>query len=277
MGKTLMKDLMETLSGYRWAVITGGSSGIGHAFIGTLMKLDADIRIGNLSRRLPSFPEANKRIFHLPCDLSDPAGRSVVFQRLATEIAADSGEGKILIINNSGFGCYGPFPEPGMERTLAMIEVNIAAAVELTGALLPELRRRGGAVVNIASTAAFQPTPYLAAYAATKSFLMNWSLALNEELRGSGAFATAVCPGPTRTAFFKEAGFDQPVIPRAIGQSSEEVVATILRAVRRRRPLAVSGNFNWLTAVISSRLPRVMVTRIAAQVAGRWRLGKLPK
>ena len=92
---------------------------------------------------------------------------------------------------------------------MEMLDVNIDAVVQLTAGMLPLMRVRGGAVVTVASTAAFQPTPYLAAYGASKAFVLHWSLALNEELRGTGVRALAVCPGPTATDFFHRAGLKQ--------------------------------------------------------------------
>ena len=87
-----------------------------------------------------------------------------------------------------------------------MIDLNVRAVVQLTGRLLPLLKARGGAIVNVASTAAFQPTPWMATYGATKAFVLNWSLALNQDLRGTGVRVLVVCPGTTETEFFKRAG-----------------------------------------------------------------------
>src|SRR5207244_895627 len=109
-------------------------------------------------------------------------------------LAREAPTGRILLINNSGFGTFGRFPEAELAKQLEMIDVNTRAVVHLTGLLLPLLQARGGAIITICSTMSFQPTPYAATYGATKAFALHWSLALNEELRGSGVRALAVCP-----------------------------------------------------------------------------------
>src|SRR5208282_1024485 len=149
--------------------------------------------------------------------------------------------GKILLVNNSGFGAYGRFPEPSVDHQLEMLDVNIRAVVQLTGSLLPALKARGGAVVTIASTAAFQPTAYLSAYGASKAFVLHWSLALNEELRGTGVRTLAVCPGPTSTDFFRRAGLSEKSVPDAFGETSEQVVLASLRAIAAGKAMVVSG------------------------------------
>src|SRR5690606_7363430 len=102
-----------------------------------------------------------------------------------------------------GFGGYGTVETVGLHHQLSMVDLNVKAVIHLTALLLPDLRQRGGDIVNVGSTAAFQPTPYLATYGATKAFVFNWSLALGEELRGSGVRVLCLCPGPTESNFFR--------------------------------------------------------------------------
>jgi len=101
----------------------------------------------------------------------------------------------MLLINNSGFGAYGEFPAPGVDHTLKMIDVNVRAPVELTGRLWDELKARGGMVATVASLAGFQPTPLMTTYAATKSFMLDWSVALDAEAQRHGIRCVAICPG----------------------------------------------------------------------------------
>ena len=115
-------------------------------------------------------------------------------------------EGAIILINNSGFGDYGPMDLLDRDKQLNMMDLNMRAPVDLTLRLLPQLKERGGAVVNIASTAAFQPTPFMATYGSTKAFVLHWTLALTEDLKRTGVRVLAVCPGPTRSNFFRAAG-----------------------------------------------------------------------
>jgi len=201
------------------------------------------------------------------------AGASEVL-RILKEHAPD---GPVLLINNSGFGAYGIFPEPNLDHQLEMLDVNVRAVVELTGLLLPMIKTRTGAIITVASTAAFQPTPYLAAYGATKAFVLHWSLALNEELRGTGVRTLAVCPGPTTTEFFRRAGLQQGSVADSLGQTTEEVVRESLQALARGKAQVVTGWKNQVMTAVSSKLPKPWVTRISAKILRRWRLNKVSK
>ena len=215
------------------------------------------------------------RLHHIPCDL----GRRDELEQAAAGVLAFLADrpGKVLLINNSGFGAYGVFPEPTLEHTLDMLEVNVKAVVHLTGLLLPAIQARGGAIVNVASTAAFQATPYLATYGATKAFLLHWSLGLREELRPHGVNVLALCPGPTATEFFTRAGFDQPVVSDRLGQTADQVVTTTLRALGRGKGLVVSGGLNKCFATATSLLPKSMAARLSGFVLRRVRMPKEPR
>src|SRR5690606_15585938 len=130
-------------------------------------------------------------------EISEASSKLLIF--LQNEVPP----GRILLINNAGFGFYGAFPEPDRSTLREMVAVNVGAVVDLTARLLPLLEARGGAIVTVASIAAFAPTAYMATYGASKAFLVNWSLALSEELRGRGVATLAVCPGPTATEFHR--------------------------------------------------------------------------
>ena len=185
--------------------------------------------------------------------------------------------GQVLLLNNSGFGAYGGFPAPGVDEMKEMIDVNVRAVVELTGRLLPLLKRRGGVIVTVASTAAFQPTAYMATYGATKAFVLHWSLALNEELRGSGVRALALCPGPTATEFFHRAGLRKGSVSASLSMSSDAVVSATLRAIAARRSLVVPGWKNWVSTFLVSKLPKTLAARLAAIVLARFRLKQVER
>jgi len=265
-----MSLLEQTLKKFSGAIITGGSSGIGATFIEHISKLNPDLRWCNLSRSQPKeFGDHDSRL-HLGCDLTQAGERERVASRVGDWIEKLE-PGSLLLINNSGFGAYGPFPEPDRDRHLAMIELNMGAPVDLTARLLPELRKRGGSVINIASTAAFQPTPYLATYGATKAFLLHWSLALSRDLKEDGIQVLCVCPGPTSTAFFRAAGFkDAPMEGK--GQSPDAVVRASLRALARGRMLVTSGWQNKCVSAFASKLPKVWVTVLAHWILRKLRL-----
>ncbi len=270
-----MSSLSEEVTRYATVIITGGSSGIGKSFIKTLATLHPGVLICNLSRRVPGINMSQLNLRHVPCDLSKhdelSAGADEVLRILNEEAPA----GPVLLINNSGFGAYGVFPDPNLGHQLEMMDVNMRAVVDLTGRLLPCLKMRGGAIITVASTAAFQPTPYLATYGATKAFVLHWSLALNEELRGTKLRTLAVCPGPTPTEFFRRAGLKQGAVADSLGQTTESVVHESLQALASGKAQVVTGWKNKVMTAVSSKLPKPFVARLSAKVLARWRLSKV--
>lgn len=262
-------DIMHSFSA---VIVTGGSSGIGKSFIERGAKLNPALQFCNLSRSTPAINISGLKLNHFACDLSRATEIERVIPALDQFLADKVPTGRILLINNSGFGAYGHFPEPGLGHQLEMLDVNIRSLVQLTGLLLPLLRTRGGAIINLASTAAFQPTPFLAAYGASKAFVLHWSLALNEELRGSGVHVLAVCPGPTSTEFFRRAGLTQGSVADSLSMSCESVVAASLRALAHGRSQVVTGWKNKLSAFVASKVSKPLAARVAASVLARYRL-----
>lgn len=268
---------IETLNRFSVVIVTGGSSGIGCSIIKAIEKLIPNALICNLSRSEPDIFLAQKGV-HLSTDLTDPAQLERGAGQLK-EIIKGAPQGEVLLVNNSGFGDYGPMQQSDIDKQLNMIDLNVRAVVDLTARLLPEMQERGGAVMNIASTAAFQPTPFLATYGATKSFVLNWSLALNEDLRGTKLRAMAVCPGPTRSNFFKRAGFETPPMEQGgfnamLDMTSEEVAETALIALARGKALVVTGWKNKCIAFLGGKLPRVWITRAGGSILRKMRLGE---
>lgn len=242
-------------------IITGGSSGIGNEFLKALSTLCPAAVVCNLSRTKPDNFPAGERHFHVKCDLTQESELVAAVAEVRGRIAS-APEGLVLLINNSGFGGYGVFPEPGLERNMAMLTVNVLAPVRLTGLLWQELCSRGGRVVNVSSIGAFQPTPFMGVYGAAKAFVLHWSLALNAEGRKTGVKALAVCPGVTRSAFFKNAGYGEEKVPGST-QTPEQVVTESLRALAKGKSMVVTGWLNKLSAFFSSRLPKSVSTFFA--------------
>lgn len=272
-----MSSLSEALQPFSAVVLTGGSSGIGKSFIELGQTVKPDLVFCNLSRRSPAKNSSGvlaERLNHFPCD----ASRAADIERAAGEVIAclerTAPDGKILLINNSGFGAFGRFPEPNLTRQLEMVDLNVRAVVHLTGLLLPLLQRRGGVVMNIASTVAFQPMAFAATYGASKAFVLHWTLALNEELRGTNVRALAVCPGTTTTEFFRSAGLGEGAVVQAVSMTSEEVAAQSLRMLGTSRAQFVPGWINKVYTFAGSKLPKPVATRIAAKIMGRFRLNK---
>ena len=181
-------------------IISGASSGIGRAILSRISHSETKAVVFNLSRTIPEGVPNSLNFTHLTCDLSQPADIAAVVSELRKLMPR---EGRMLLINNSGFGAYGEFPAPGVDHTLKMIDVNVRAPVELTGRLWDELKARGGMIATVASLAGFQPTPLMTTYAATKSFMLDWSVALDAEAKRHGIRCVAICPARSRRTSLK--------------------------------------------------------------------------
>jgi len=252
-------------------IVTGGSSGIGRKFIADIGQAKPDARVCNLSRSDPGkFPDGFT-LQHLACDLSDRTQRTAAFEAIEKFISEDGDRSPVLLINNAGIGSYGDFPSGSLGREAAMIEVNVTAIVEITARLMPHLRARGGGIINVASTAAFQPTPSVATYGATKAFVLNWSLALREELRPHGVAVVALCPGPTRTSFFKSAGLDGTQADDVFGSDAGDVVHAALDGLARGAGVVVPGMRNKLIRIAAALVPRTLAARVSGRVLARVR------
>ncbi len=259
----------ETIDSFAAVVVTGGSSGIGKSFIQLAAKLGRVPLICNLSRRNPvgkNTEWVGVPVHHFPCDFTQAAEVETAGRAVVALLRAQVPAGRVLLINNSGVGCFGRFPGPEPARQLAIVDVNVRAVVALTALLLPLLRERGGGIINVASLVAYQPTPYAATYGASKAFLLHWSLALREELRASGVAVLAVCPGTTRTEFFAQSGLREGTVPAARGMSPAVVAEVALRALAAGRGQVVPGVVNRCLAGVGGLLPKVLSARLAARV-----------
>jgi len=261
----------QNASEYGLSIITGGSSGIGKSIIEQVSKLGPGCRICNISRRKPASFSIGPSHVHLETDLAEKDERAITLNAILKLIEELPENRKILLVNNAGYGFYGGIAERPAEDHLKLLEVNTLAIVEMTARLLPELKRRGGGIINIASTTSFQPTPWMATYGASKTFLLHWSLALREELRGEPVNCLAVCPGPTRTRFHESAGFENAAKTGNAGMSPDRVAKEALRALDKDRPLHIPGIGNRILAFIAARMPYLLVTRIAGLAIRRYR------
>src|SRR5258708_40165773 len=227
-------------------LITGASSGIGEAFARKLAAQgrnvllvarseDKLITLCNELGRLNSI-----RAQHMAMDLTKPDSPARLFDETQKRgLTID------MLINNAGFGAMADFRKVDLDRQLNMIDLNVTAVVDLTYRFLAPMReRKQGAIINVASTAGFQPVPFMATYAATKSFVLCFSEALWEENRSHGVHVMALCPGATETNFFEAAHGHKP--PARASQTAAEVVDTALRGLARRKGHIVSGWINFL-------------------------------
>jgi hypothetical protein len=243
------------------ALVTGASSGLGAEFALQLARLGHDLLLtGRDPERLAATAAraaaCGAEVATLARDLDTPAG--------VADLVAWAGSRPLeVLVNNAGFGCSGPFAQADPESLAAMIQLNAAALVLLTRAVLPAMLARGrGRILNLASTASFQPCPVMAVYGATKAFVLSFSEAVAEEVAGSGVTVTALCPGPTDTRFAARAEMaGSPLFRRAMAPAG---VARIgLRAMRDGRRLRVAGMANRVQAFSVRFVPRPWVVKVA--------------
>ncbi|HTT24613.1 MAG TPA: SDR family oxidoreductase [Candidatus Sulfotelmatobacter sp.] len=200
-------------------------------------------------------------------DLAAPTASKFLFDQVKS-----AGLMVDILINNAGFGAFGEFAQMPEEQILGQIQLNITTLTQLTRLFLPPmLSRHSGRVMNVASTAGFQPGPLMAVYYATKAYVISFSEALANEVRNGGVSVTCFCPGATHTGFAKRAGNDKSRLFKQFGaMSSEKVALDGYRAVMEGRTLAISGAHNWLVAQSTRFAPRKLVTAIS-----RW-IGEQP-
>lgn len=198
----------------------------------------------------------------LPADLTQPAAPQALFDQLAS-----LGMPVDVVVNNAGFGAVGSVADLSLEKQLDMVQVNVAALVHLTRLFLPAMlsRSRGG-ILNVGSTAAFQPGPHLAVYYASKAFVLSFTEALAEEVAGSGLHVTCLCPGPTATEFAQVAQLEKSVMFKFPVASSQSVALAGYRAFRRGRVVVVPGTLNRIGAFSVRLVPRALVRKITKRL-----------
>ena len=247
-------------------LITGASSGIGEAFARKLATQGHDLLLVARSEdKLIALCNElgrgqNIRAQYVAIDLSErDAPARMLAETVERNLEID------LLINNAGFGSMGDFAELDLELELKMIDLNVRSLVELTHRFLSSMReRKRGSIINVASTAGFQGVPFMATYAATKAFVLSFSEALWEENRSYGITVMALCPGVTETGFFVASRMQKP--PARFSQSSEDVVETALRGLKRGQSSIISGWPNLVMIEMERIVPRSLVLRAAGAV-----------
>jgi hypothetical protein len=252
-------------------LITGASSGIGEEFARQLAERGDDLLLVARSEdKLIALCNelgraAGVKCQHFALDLSrEGAGRALF------EEARGRGLEVSTLVNNAGFGSMGDFASLDLARELNMIELNVRALVELTHLFLAGMRERGeGAIINVASTAAFQPVPFMATYAATKAFVLSFSEALWEENRARGIKILALCPGVTETNFFAAGEMHKP--PMRSVQTPEQVVKAALAALGQNRSHVISGWYNYAQTQAQRLVSRSFVARFIGKTMRKQR------
>jgi hypothetical protein len=242
------------------AVVTGASSGLGRELAGRLAaRGEHVVAVARRSDALAELAASSPRIQAVAADVSTPEGRD----ELAAAVDAVD-----ILVNNAGFASAGTFAATSRDVSDRMVEVNVAALTDLTARWLPGMvTRRAGRIVNVASTAAFQPGPMMAVYYATKAYVLSFTEAIAEELRGTGVTATAFCPGPFESGFQHVAGIEgsRLVTGRRL-PSSAAMARAALSAMDRGVVVAVPGALNKAGAIAPRFAPRLLVRRMVRRV-----------
>jgi uncharacterized protein len=248
----------------RRALITGASSGIGRDLALLLAQGGFSLVLsGRDQAALDLLAQRCRAEHHVPAevvvaDLRDPASPALLHHRARP---VD------VLVNNAGFGLHGPFARNDPQLDLDLLQVNIAAPTHLARLFLPDMiQRRWGRILNVASTAAFAPGPYMSTYYASKAYVLSHSLALARELRGTGVTVSALCPGPTRTAFQQRARMDQARMFRLKVMDSMPVARAGYEGMLEGRTIIVPGLSNKLAALASRLVPRTLLARLVAHL-----------
>jgi hypothetical protein len=248
------------------AVVTGASSGIGAALARLLARRGQPVlAVARRPDRLDALAAEARSlaapIHPLPLDVAAPGAAERTLEesrRLG---------GATWLVNNAGFGAYGPFLKQDPARLASMLRVNCEALVLFTRAFLPDLLlREHGVLVNVASTAGFQPTPFMAAYGATKAFVLSFTEAVREETSRSPLTVTAFCPGPVETEFGEVAGNEARLRTQPGRVTAEASARAALSAADRGRIVAVPGVLNQATSLAAQLFPRALVRRASRQM-----------
>lgn len=261
---------LNTKNARETALITGASTGIGLDFA-RLMAPEFDLiitarnkaRLGEIAQELQA--KHGNRVHVIPADLVNPAAPQTLFDE-----AARRGLRVDALINNAGFGAYGEFKDIPWQIEAEMIQVNITALTQLTRLFLPGMiERKHGRVMNVASTAGFQPGPLMAVYYATKAYVISFSEAIANELKGTGVTVTCLAPGATATEFAARADMEKSRLFKMGRMKSIDVARTGYRAMMSGKTLAIPGVKNLVMAESVRFAPRKLVTAIARSVQER--------
>jgi short-subunit dehydrogenase len=245
------------------ALITGASAGLGEEFARQLAKR---------GHRLVLAARRKDRLDALAAELGNARAIAVdlstadAVAKLVADLDA-AGEEVELLINNAGYGLIGAFVELEPARQREMIDLNVGALTDLCRAIAPAMiARKAGGIVNVASTASFQPGPRMAVYFATKAYVLSFTEALHEELKPHGVHVTALCPGPTKTEFGDVAGFGGNGMFDRLAMQAGPVVAAALQGLDRNDAVVVPGLTNKIGAAGTRFIPRPLLRKIAGAI-----------
>ncbi len=253
------------------ALVTGASSGIGAEIARELARRGHGLvlvarRRERLEQLREELTDRGVRIEVMPADLADRADRA----RLVEEVDR-SGLQVDVLVNNAGVSTIGAVHRGDVAAELNMVELDVAAVVDLCTRFLPAMVERGrGAVLNVASMGSFQPVPGQAGYGASKAFVLSYTRAVNGELRGTGVNATALCPGPVHTEFGEAAGFGpgeaEGTLPSFMWEPAEGVARAAVDGLDRGHPVVIPGTANRATATLATLLPKQLLVPVMSRL-----------
>ncbi len=246
------------------ALITGASSGIGFELAKGLMAEGAHLilvgrDLGKLNEAASALEKQFGRVTSIVSkDLSAPGAPKELFQELKSKNTTVD-----ILVNNAGFGVAGLFHEAPIQKSLGMIDLNVRALTELTYLFTPSMiEKKSGWVLNVASTAAFQPIPTEAVYAAGKAYVLLFSEAIHEELKPAGVSVTCLCPGPTDTPFFGKNILMSRRLKRMV-MTADQVAKVGIEGLKKKKPLVIAGFQNWLGQFSVRFAPRALAPKVA--------------
>jgi uncharacterized protein len=250
------------------ALITGASSGLGEQFAYALAQRKYDLVLtARRGDRLAAVASKARKLGAsmvevIEADLAQRSASAEIFARVeALHLHID------YLVNNAGFGTSGRFDRISLERDLEEIDLNVSAVVAMTRLFLPAMvERNSGTIINVASTAAFQALPFMATYAASKAFVLSFTVALAGELAGTGVKVSALCPGPVRTEFQAVAKNEHGRLPEFAYLDAETVVAQGIAAAENGRSVHIAGVINFITAQSTRLVPRSLINFVARRI-----------
>lgn len=250
------------------ALITGASTGLGADFAKILAGQRINlILVSRNKERLQELSHKLTKAHNVTChviatDLAEPGSAKKLIEEVnSRKLQVD------ILINNAGYGLWGPFAESDFSEMSGMIQLNVNTLTELSRLVLPNMiANKSGRILNVASTAAFQPGPWMGVYYATKAYVLSFGEALAEELKGSGVSVTTLCPGPTKTEFFDRAKVGNVRLRKFLFADSMACAKNGIDAMFQGRAVVVDGVMNWVVTLTARILPRATMRRVAGLI-----------
>jgi uncharacterized protein len=250
------------------ALITGASAGIGHELAKHFAR--DGYRLVLVARRKVAMEKVAEELRKLGSPGVTVMVKDLALLEAPDQLFAETQKAGLhidVLVNNAGFGGNGAFAKTNLDDELDMMQLNMVALTHLTKLYLaPMLARKRGKVVNIASTAAFQPGPFMAVYYASKAYVLSFSEAIYEELRGTGVSVTCVCPGATHTEFAKRARMENSKLFKARAMDAGKVAAMAYKGIQQGKPLVITGFVNWLGTQLLRIGPRSTVRKAVRKI-----------